>query len=54
MPHFKVTKTFIYSEELTLEADSKAEAIEAAMRSDECERIHDDHLYDCTAREVAA
>lgn len=52
MAKFKVIKTFIYSEEITLEAESKEAAIHAAMHSDECDRIHDDHLYDCTASEV--
>lgn len=52
MPTFKVIKTFMYSEEVTLEAESKEAAIEAAMHSDECDRIHDDHLWDCAAQEV--
>lgn len=54
MATFKVIKTFMYSEEITLEAESKEAAIEAAMKSDDCDRIHDDHLWDCTASEVRA
>lgn len=52
MPFFLVTKTFTYSETITLEAATKEEAIAAAIHSDDCDRIHDDTLDDCTAKEV--
>lgn len=52
MATYIVTKTYKHTETVTVEANSKKEAEDAAERV-EGERNEDDWLYDCSARKVA-
>ena len=42
---YKVVRIMMYTEELTVKADSEEEAIKNAMYED-FDRVHDDHIYD--------
>lgn len=52
MKTYQVVKTYRYTEEIIVEAETKAEAEQIAMDSDDCERIHDDTLLDVVAKEI--
>jgi len=52
MPKFIVTKTFQYTEEVEVEADTAEAAKDAALDLDGT-RIHDDKLIDSVARRAA-
>lgn len=51
MPKFIVTKTYQYTEEVEVEAESAAAAKEAAMEQDGV-RIHDDTLVDAVVKRI--
>lgn len=51
MPKFKVIKTFQYTEEVEVEADT-AEAAKAAAMEIDGDRIHDDMLVESIARRI--
>jgi hypothetical protein len=51
MPKFKVTKTFQYTEEVEIEAETAEAAILAANHVDG-DRIHDDTLMDAVASRI--
>lgn len=54
MPYFQVTNIYRYTETVTVEAETKADALVAVLNGEcgEAERNEDDALYDSTAREV--
>lgn len=54
MPTFKVIKTFIYSEELDVEAETAAEAHEKGLAADYFDKLHGDLLQSCEVRELPA
>jgi hypothetical protein len=53
MPTYKVVKTFKYTEEVEVEANSEREACDLAQDMDG-DYNNDDYLYDCDAKEISA